>query len=557
MLQLSKPRKPTKDNPDTWYTPEKYPEKFAKLTSYCADDIRAERDLDKHLPEVSESEWELWCLSEKINDFGVFIDIEALDNLQALIKEYKAELATECVKRTGFKPTQREEIANWIRANGYSQLTDLQAETVKSIVRSAECPEPVKLVLRIYSTYGAKAVTKLDAIKKSVCGDGRLRGCFMFYGAATTGRWSAKIANPQSLFRPVIDDTDEAIAAAAFRDLNLIRWEWPGVDPIKVFASCTRGMFRSPPGRILRAMDYRGIESRWTAWMFEENWKIKAFEAFDRGDGPDMYIKSWSELFLVPVDKVTPEERQKAKPIELAFGFEGGTGALITFSENTGVNLDELAKTVWDVLTPEAMDSAHWMYDKFGRSFDLKKDTYLACEAIKYMWREKHPKHKAGWKLLKDAAISAVQNPGKVYGLPNKKVLFKVVGRWLVVLLPSGRRLRYFEPRVTGEGRDAVCTYLGVDTETRRFMRTSTYGGKWTENIAQGGSSDFLRHGILKLDAAGHEIVMTLHDEAVNEVDEDFLSLDGSIEIYADKPAWAKGFPLAASGYEAIRFKKD
>lgn len=554
MLQLTKPRKPTKHDPSTRFTRELHPEKFKHLDSYCDDDVRAERDLAAHLPQISNDELERWFEAEEMNDRGVYIDIPSIENFEALIAEYKAEMLELCIRVTGAKPTQREQVANWIRANGYPDLPNMQAETIKEIVRSAKCPESTKVILRLYSAYNNKAVMKFSSFKDATCADGRLRGMFIFCGASTTGRFSS--SRLQNLFRPVIDDFDTAFNAVKLRDLDWIKMLWP-VDPLKVFASCVRGVIVAPPEKKIYSMDYAGIESRFTAWLFGEKWKLDAFRAYDAGKGPDMYKLTWSDLFRVSIDKVTKKQRQMAKPIELAFGFEGGTGALVTFADAYGVDLDEFADGVWPVLTPESLDSANWMLNKFGRHGELSKRTYLACEAVKYLWREKHPAHKTGWKLLKDAAIAAVSNPGQTFGLPNKKVLFRVVDRWLVVLLPSGRKLRYLDPEVSGEGRDAVCTYIGVDTETRRFMRTHTYGGKWTENIAQGGSSDFLRYGSKQLSLEGYHQIMSVHDEVVTEEDLSFGSLEQALKIYTRKPHWAKDFPLAAQGYEAQRYRKD
>jgi DNA polymerase len=545
---------------------ERVPDKYLQLWSYCIDDVKAERDLDKNLPEVSAQEWEYYAMDQRLNDRGVLVDLTTVAHFQFLIDQYKEELAAFCLKQTGFKPTQREEIANWVRSNGWPKLTDLQADTVKGLVKDPAVPEKVKVILRLYSTYGMKAVSKYNTLVSAACKDGRLRGMFSFYGAATTGRWSSKIVQLQNLFRPVIEDCDAAIDAVVERDINLIRWLFEDVDPMKVFASCIRGMLHASPGNKIVGIDYSGIESRFGAWLFDENWKIKVFRDYDTiigydgkkpiRKGYDNYVMTWAELFRMDPKDVTKNQRQQAKPIELALLYEGGVGAFVTFAGNYGVDLNLMADSVWGSLEPWALDSAEWMWEKFGKASDLPKRTYLACDAIKHMWRAKHPKTTEGWKCLKNAAIMAVENPGKVFGLPNKKVMFSVRDRWLVVLLPSGRKLRYFEPRVTGTDRDKVLSYLGVDTETRRWMRTSTYGGKWCENICQGGSSDFIRFGMWNLEKEGYPVVMTVHDEAVVDTPVDYSELEVMTKFYTRKEAWAKDFPLAAEGFVADRFRK-
>lgn len=557
MLQLTKPRRPSKDNPDTRYTPEKYPEKFQQLYKYNLDDTRAERALSAALPPISQAEMDLWYMDQEMNWRGVYVDVESIDNFLYLIAEYKKELVERCIEVTGVKPSQREQVANWVRTNGYPNLPNLQAETIKKIVKGNDCPEAVKEILLIYSTANNKAIMKFQAIKNAVCADGRVYGMFIFYGAQTTGRWSSRIVNFQSLFRPVLtqEEIDLVFEAIKCRDLDWIKMLFAH-DPMKVFASCTRGVLSAAPGKKLISMDYAGIESRWTSWLFGEGWKIKAFEAQDAGTGPDMYVKTRSDLFQVPIESVTKKQRQEIKPVELAFGFEGGLGALMQFAETYGVDLENFGENVWKALTPRSLDYAQYMIDNFGRAEGLSKKANLACEAVKFLWREKHSAHKTGWENFKAAGIAAVQNKGETFGLPNKKVLFRVLDRWLAVLLPSGRKLRYFEPAVEGEGPSATCTYIGIDTDTRQFMRTHTYGGKWTQNTAEGGCRDLLCHGVMNLRAAGFSPIMLVHDEVVLEVDED-VSLEDLLKIYTRKPKWALDFPLAAEGYEAIRYRKD
>lgn len=555
MLQLSKPRKPSKENAEPFYSRERYPEKHAELCLYCVDDVLAEADLDEALPAVQPDEWEYWFMDQRMNDRGVYANLKSVADFQFLIEEYKKEIAELVFKHTKCKPTQREQIANWIRANGWPALTDLQADTVKKLVLNKDVPEKVKVILRAYSTYGMKAVSKFTTIQNAVCKDGRLRGLFVFYGASTTGRWSSKIVQLQNLYRSQIDDCDVAIDAVAERDLQWIKALFD-VDPMKVFASCIRGVLQAKPGARLFGIDYSGIESRYVAWLFGEQWKLKVFRDYDAKVGFDNYTTTYASIFNMNPKDVTKKQRQIGKPIELSLAYEGGFNAFVTMAANYNVDLKELADSVWGSLDPEALDSAEWMWDKYGKSMGADKKIYLACEAIKWLWRERHPKIKGGWKQLKEAAIAAVDSPGQTFTIPTQKIMFRVVDRWLVVRLPSGRKLRYFEPRVTGSDRDRVLSYMGVDTDTRRWMRTTTYGGKWCENICQAGSSDFIRYGSLQLEKEGFKPVMTIHDEIVLECDEGWEDFETAKKIYTRKQDWAKDFPLAAEGFEALRFRK-
>ncbi len=221
MLQLCKPRTGEVKR----YGMEEYPEKYAHLFSYCVDDVRAERGVDDAVPDLTAKEQAIWELDQRANDRGIAVDLKMIDDMQFLIDAYKRELEAECKEWTGHKPTQREKIAEWVRTNGYPQLIDMTADTVRKTAKDAACPEPVKNVLRLYSIYNAKATAKYQAIKERVCADGRIRGCFLHYGAGT-GRWSSLGVQIQNLARPVIKDVDNAIAACALRDLELIKELW-------------------------------------------------------------------------------------------------------------------------------------------------------------------------------------------------------------------------------------------------------------------------------------------------------------------------------------------
>ncbi|MDE2468216.1 MAG: hypothetical protein KGL35_05610, partial [Bradyrhizobium sp.] len=293
MLQLSKPRKPTKADPSTRWTMQNAPDKWIAMLCYNIDDVLAERDLDNAVPDLEPREQELYWLDQKINEKGWAVDLEAVSNILFVVEQYKERLAAEFEELTrdwltgvGLKPTQREKISDWVRAQGVN-LPDMQAETIKCAVKTA-IPENVKRVLTVYSTYNAKSVSKLRAMLDAVCADGRLRGMFLFYGAAT-GRWSSLIVQLQNIMRPVIKDPNTAIEAFAARDIDLIRMLWPDVDPMKVAGSCIRGCLVSSERHDLVFPDFSGIEDRVNAWFFDEEWVLNAYRAYDEGNGRHLY----------------------------------------------------------------------------------------------------------------------------------------------------------------------------------------------------------------------------------------------------------------------------
>lgn len=241
MLQLAKPRK----GKEKRYTRENAPEKFEILERYCIGDVLAERDLDNHIPDLTEYEQGVYEFDQRINDRGWKIDLESIDNAKFLVDLYKDQMHKQCVDLTGFTPTQRDKIAAWVREkNPALPLPDLQAETIKWALKRKEITCDVATVLKIYSTYNAKAITKLDSMRAAVCADGRLRGMFLYH-AAGTGRWSSLKVQLHNMFRGALgedDDAATAIEAMRQRDLDFLRMLYPSIDPLKVIASCMRGM---------------------------------------------------------------------------------------------------------------------------------------------------------------------------------------------------------------------------------------------------------------------------------------------------------------------------
>lgn len=586
MLQLTKPRKPTKDNPDTRYTMEKYPDKWIAMLVYNVDDVTAEVELDRALPDIIPSEREIYCLDQRINDRGVAVDLRVVSDILTTVEAYKEHLAVRMQELTadwmgdGLKPTQREKISEWVRANGYPNLVDMQAGTVKAILREPTVPELVKEVLAIYSTYNSKAVTKLEAMRDAVCADGRLRGMFIMDGAGP-GRWSSQVVQLQNMMRPVIDDPEPAIEAFATRDWRYVQMLYEGTDLMKVAGSCTRACLRAKEGHDLIFVDFSGIESRVNPWFFGEEWVLEAFRKQDKEGGFDNYMLAYSTAFNVDpasIDwksKAGKDKRQIGKCMELFFNYEGGVAAFLTAVDTYGVDLEAMTRAVLPVLSQEAREHGEWMWANGHRVDGVTYDQALACNGLKYLWRKTHPHIKQGWKDLKKACEQAAEFPGQAFGIPSGKIWFKVMeynGRkWMHMRLPSGRDIKYYNPRwiepktitrpqkvdggwidvqveVPGEFR-----YYGQDDKFQ-FTEMSTYGGHLDENADQGFSSCLLRRGMLNLDAAGYPIVLHAHDEAVLEVPKGWGSVEEAEKLMCAQD-W-DGLPLNAEGKRQERYWK-
>jgi len=99
-------------------------------------------------------------------------------------------------------------------------------------------------------------------------------------------------------------------------------------------------------------------------------------------------------------------------------------------------------------------------------------------------------------------------------------------------------------------------SFYGTDRDTRKWCRQSAYGGLWVQNATQGLCRDLLANAMLKLEAAGYPIVLSVHDEIVAEVPGGTGDLAEFTKIMCDAPEWATGLPLKAEAWRDRRYRK-
>src|SRR5690606_5607762 len=101
-------------------------------------------------------------------------------------------------------------------------------------------------------------------------------------------------------------------------------------------------------------------------------------------------------------------------------------------------------------------------------------------------------------------------------------------------------------------------SYMGINQYSRKWQRLKTYGGKLVENITQAAARDIMAAAMPAIEAAGYQIVLSVHDEFITETpDTDDFNSDGLAALMSTNPEWAEGLPLAAAGFETYRYRKD
>lgn len=554
MLALSRPRRPRKGEDPTRVYWRDEPDKLARLYSYNKQDIAAERGAGSRLVALRPSEQKLFELDSRVNDRGVFVDVDLAKRALAIVEHQETLLDREMAKVTDYEVTactNLNQLKVWLKARGVALGEKLDKKTmtyvdtldkafVEEMLARHELDPAVRRALELRQEAGKASVAKINALLQGTSRDGRARGLLAFH-AANTGRWAGRRFQPQNLKRydPDKFDFDGAI------DTILRYPTQKAVDtldamfdaPMACLSYILRGLIKAPPGKKIVAADFSNVEGRVLAWLAGERKKIEAFRAYDSGEGPDLYkVMAGHILNKAPADVTKLERQNYGKVPELACGFGGGVGAFQVMAHAYNIDMpDEEA------------------------------------DEIKKGWRDNNPAIVSFWYDLEEAALKAIASPGQI--AICGKIKFKVVGSFLWCQIPSGRALCYPFPAIRqvttpwGAVKDAVTfkTVVNVSnarkivsdpSNTSRWARISTYGGGLAENVTQAVARDLLAEAMVRLEANGYPIILTCHDENVSEVDENFGSAREYEEIMCELPSWAKGLPVAASGFEAERYRK-
>ncbi len=513
------PCKPTKVNGGRlrnfpWHAPEKWEE----FKLYCIGDVEAEREIGNQLEnyQIPKFERDNYILDQQINDRGIKIDLVLARNAYKIDNIRSGHLSKEMIALTGLEnPNSPAQLKTWLSEKMGREVTTLAKGEIPAMLEEAgegEASEALRLRLKM-----AKSSTKkYTAMLNCVGAADRARGLFQFYGANRTGRWAGRLVQLQNLPQNHIPDLEVARSIIYSGDYDLTDMVYEDISDL--LSQLIRTTFIAKEGHTFSVADFSAIEARVIAWLAGEEWRMKVFRTHGK-----IYEASAAMMFGVPMEQVTKgsDMRQKGKIAELALGYAGSKGALMTMGgEKMGLSEEEMINIV-------------------------------------SVWRQTNPNIVRLWKRVEAGAKRAIETKTPVV-LNNLE--FDYDGFYLTIKLPSGRKLFYKNPIFTlNKFGNRSIQYEGTVQLTRQWGFIDTYGGKLVENIVQAVARDLLADSMLRLNAKGFDIVMHVHDEAICEVPENRAkeSLEEMCKIMGDPIPWAKDLPLVADGYVTNFYKKD
>jgi hypothetical protein len=515
LSRLSKPYK--------YKDPAKRERDFELVTQRCQTDVKSTRAAYTHtrLHSLSLEERQVLLLDATINARGIRGNMPFIKAGHALMLRVRHDINARIAELTEGAVTsvhQTQKLKEAINARGHN-LATLDKRAVAACL--AHKPDDVSRELLGLRQRGAHQNVFKRLLAHTNPNDERIRGGLRYHGAGP-GRWTSPGAGLHGLSR-----NDEEFPAALIDALmagDYAALERYG-DLLKVTGQLERAALCAADGHELICADLSMIESRVTAWIASEMWKVAAFQKFDASGGDkglDPYRVFAHRLLQKnsPISEITAAERQLGKCGELACGFGGGLRAWRRIAKDEDVRSDEEVK------------------------------------AIVYAWRTAHPRITAFWDRLARAARSSIVSgkPVQVSAVPHLVTDFD--GYALTITLPSGRVINY-------PGAHLVPSEMFVNGAHDIEFMDNTHG-KWapvrawygtlTENVVQGIARDLLSSAIVRAETRGLRVVHHAHDEIVVEAPIGTVTPQDVLACLLEAPPWAAGLPLGGKVRSGILF---
>jgi DNA polymerase len=543
--------------------PTTLPGEWDLFQYYCKVDAHLCWEIAKYLlpQQYIQQEVRRSPLTMQMNEVGWYVDLDLVRAMDKMYYLNTIAIKQDFAARNGAEDlnlSSLPQLVQWCKERGVTAKS-FDEKSVASMIKRIDRRlttlalndnrrEPLTQVLDLLHTkqeLGGSSLKKLDVILKTTSSDGRLRNQYMHVGAGATFRTTGRGVQMQNLKRLHGEGDD-------VREMLLGVRDWDN----DTLAANMRQVFKAedPAGRLIVG-DFSSVESRGLAWQAGELWKLAAYH-----QGQDLYKVQASQMFGVPVDQITKDQRQIGKVGELACGYGAGPDAVRAFADKMGVELSEAesAKLVkdWRAANPRIVD--YWneldaalhkaVEDRTSSSVRLQHKavtftTYAAPQSLR---------DQVGDPGLQSIALGFHADAGENW--------FQFT-RWIHGVYIHGRNVQYWKPseRKTGD----LWTDRFTDPKTKQQRKYSVYGGKLAGLLTQSLCREMFFESLASLQKVvdkidNLEVIGQFHDEIVMEWRPGTYPLDKAVALLEDRMTTTllTDFPLGAEVKHAHRYIK-
>lgn len=579
------------------------PNDLRSTWAYCVDDVEAEHSLSESLRDMRPREIEFWRMDQRMNARGVQCDVAGATMALELATAAADELNGRLREITGGavpKGSSRIKLRKWANDNGFPIL-NTQADHIEEMLLALKGKVHPIIVeaMAICMDVNRTSTSKYKQMLAQVGEDGRIRDMMLYYGAARTGRWSGKGVQPHNFLRGFSKEMELAWHWIMKADSEVLTLLFGSA--MKALSKATRGALIAAPGRDLIVADYAAIEARTLLWLAEDH---EGLGIFHRDE--DTYLVMAADIYadspehaefcrLVGEYKANPRDKDLLGRIKKKFPLERQLGKKAIL----GLGYQMGAEKFDDECQAEGIDMPRKFFGKVVKTY-----REVSFPLVASLWTD-----------TEDAAVGAIQNPGRQYDV--RMVSYKMSGNFLHCRLPSGRLLAYHFPTVSMSrtitwqavsdktGKEATIRvrvkpsetmgasykraqinarlgqktikdpkdfdvqdkpsifFSGQDQKTKQYIRIPTYGGSLVENNNQATARDFLAEAMLRCDLApearDYDMLLSVHDELIAEVDKDKGDVEEFEALMASDPDWVRPdyrCPIKAEGWRGERYRK-
>lgn len=580
--------------------PEDFPIEYAYFKRYGKQDVSAMRFIFYRLPKWNDTakELQICAVNHRINQRGIRIDLSLAKKMSKFCAEATDRVTRKIMLYTdGVSPRSHAKYKSWLMQEMPALSSALKEGTGKPVIERLRkeqadlIPPHVEKVFELQAQATSSSLGKFPkAVELAHPADGRVRFYIAVRGAGTTGRYGAYGGLQVHNFpRPTVKPS---VIADKLREV--LDEDYYAPDLLSCAPSLLRPMLVPSEGHIFRNADLSSIEGRVMAWQsnFDE-------QIHDYATGVNAYFKN-GPLFGYTYDEIKAYKKSSVpdeynlymlcKVLELALIYQGGVSAICSMGAIYGLNMPELANMLLrnNLVSDEKLYQAKKALafirlTKKGRASvaatRLTDPQWLALDAAKRAWRDRHAPVVSFWNIIQRNLIAAFENPYTEYdfGYNNSiSMCFLEDIGWFGIRLPSGRVLSYYDAKIGGaseagydEEDDEESEEVDKDERPVLLYRTfnkqgvpskkykAAHAGKIANNITQGTAASLLDEILIDMEYEDWRPVFHVHDQGVADLPISDPRTPQDLEKLLCRPRdWCPNLPLGAEGEYLERFAK-